>query len=90
MPAQTASGRRCPIARRTDFQPLAGGTFIAFYVRPWATCGPTGTVFSVTTGFLINGVRRRCATEHSQERIAAPIGVVDRLVGIGHGVCQPA
>ena len=38
----------------------------------------------------MQGVRRRGAIDHSLERIAALVGVGDRLAGIGHGLRQPA
>ena len=39
---------------------------------------------------LLQGIRRRASSDHSQERITALFGVANRLAGIGYRVSQPA
>ena len=51
--------------------------------------GEEGTSFDPLAG-LVQSIRRRSATRHSQESIAALVGVSDGLAGVGHGVRQAA
>ena len=59
-----------------------------FLLHPFGL-GEEGAGFGPLAG-LVQGIRRRRAKPHSQERIAALVGVGDRLAGVGHGVRQPA
>ena len=61
---------------------------LAFLLHPFGF-GEERAGFGALAG-LVQGIRRRGAFAHSLERIAALVGVGDRLAGIGHGVRQPA